>query len=280
MDTLSTGSSGTQVGILQQCLGMLGYNIGKVDRSFGNGTQAAIIQFQTDKGLTADGVVGPASWAAIQAAVPNPFGLDISHFNTIDLNALPDMIKFIYCKATDGVTFKDPNFKSYISTLQANNTIRGAYHFFRFMDPVQDQVDNYLAQIAGLSGAGTLPPALDIEDQVDPTANAYVINNKATCIAAMQQWLDAVAQQTGQTPVIYSYRSFWHDNLGNPSGFSSYPLWLASYQTAQPGIPGDWSDKTIWQFFGADESSAGEADMDVFNGTMSDLNTLAGVATA
>ena len=54
--------------VLQQRLAALGYNVGTPDGSFGAGTKAAVIQFQTAKKITpADGVVNQATWAALLA---------------------------------------------------------------------------------------------------------------------------------------------------------------------------------------------------------------------
>jgi len=55
--------------ILQQRLNALGYNVGTPDGSFGAGTKAQVVKFQTDKGITpADGVVNAATWNALLAA--------------------------------------------------------------------------------------------------------------------------------------------------------------------------------------------------------------------
>ena len=66
--TLQEGSTGADVTVLQQRLAALGYKVGTPDGSFGAGTKAAVIQFQTDKKITpADGVVNQATWAALLA---------------------------------------------------------------------------------------------------------------------------------------------------------------------------------------------------------------------
>ncbi len=66
--TLQEGSSGADVTVLQQRLAALGYSVGAPDGSFGAGTKAAVIQFQTAKKITpADGVVNQATWAALLA---------------------------------------------------------------------------------------------------------------------------------------------------------------------------------------------------------------------
>lgn len=61
---LQKGSKGPSVTKLQQRLNDLGASIG-TDGIFGNGTRQAVINFQTEKGLTADGKVGPATWDAL-----------------------------------------------------------------------------------------------------------------------------------------------------------------------------------------------------------------------
>jgi peptidoglycan hydrolase-like protein with peptidoglycan-binding domain len=57
--------------ILQQRLATLGYDVGTPDGNFGPGTEAAVIAFQTDKGISpADGVVNQATWNALLANPP------------------------------------------------------------------------------------------------------------------------------------------------------------------------------------------------------------------
>ena len=63
---LQQGGKGADVRTMQQRLADLGYAI-TVDGNFGPGTRAAVVDFQGKKGLTADGAVGPASWAALWA---------------------------------------------------------------------------------------------------------------------------------------------------------------------------------------------------------------------
>jgi len=63
---LKLGSSGPDVITLQQKLIAGAFLTGTADGNFGPSTQAAVIKFQTAKNLSpADGVVGPATWAAL-----------------------------------------------------------------------------------------------------------------------------------------------------------------------------------------------------------------------
>ena len=58
---LKNGVTGAEVEKLQARLKELGFYSGDVDGQFGNGTKNAMILFQTQHGLDADGVVGPAT---------------------------------------------------------------------------------------------------------------------------------------------------------------------------------------------------------------------------
>ena len=52
---------------LQSRLNELGYDCGAVDGDFGIGTKDAVIRYQKDQGLVADGVVGQQTWGALYA---------------------------------------------------------------------------------------------------------------------------------------------------------------------------------------------------------------------
>lgn len=66
---LKRGSTGSDVVYLQQSLSKLGYNPGPIDGIFGPLTEQAVRNFQADKGLVVDGIVGRRTWAAIEAAL-------------------------------------------------------------------------------------------------------------------------------------------------------------------------------------------------------------------
>jgi N-acetylmuramoyl-L-alanine amidase len=62
---LKVGSSGTDVKTVQQKLKNWGYYTGSVDGVYGTKTKAAVIYFQKKNGLTADGIVGAKTLAAL-----------------------------------------------------------------------------------------------------------------------------------------------------------------------------------------------------------------------
>ena len=60
--SLKRGAKGPRVAFVQKVLGL------HVDRIFGKQTKRAVKRFQRSHGLTADGIVGPATWASLKRA--------------------------------------------------------------------------------------------------------------------------------------------------------------------------------------------------------------------
>ncbi|PPK48883.1 M14 family metallopeptidase [Clostridium algidicarnis] len=58
MEVLKTGSKGSDVMKIQAVLKKIGYTTGSLDGIFGNDTKNAVIGFQQNNGLTADGIIG------------------------------------------------------------------------------------------------------------------------------------------------------------------------------------------------------------------------------
>ena len=79
--SLSQGSSGSDVQILQTGLASLGFYTNSIDSSFGPKTDAAVRAFQRSKGLSDDGVVGPKTCPVFNEAIgvkSNPAKGDLS----------------------------------------------------------------------------------------------------------------------------------------------------------------------------------------------------------
>lgn len=70
--TLYWGSGGYDVRLVQWKLQSWGYYRGAIDGVFGTETSRAVRNFQVRNGLTADGLVGPTTWAALGFAAPAP----------------------------------------------------------------------------------------------------------------------------------------------------------------------------------------------------------------
>lgn len=65
--TVRMGSKGDDVRYLQSKLTNLGYHVGGIDGIFGVNTCNAVIEFQSDYGLVADGIVGIRTWEKIES---------------------------------------------------------------------------------------------------------------------------------------------------------------------------------------------------------------------
>jgi hypothetical protein len=69
---LAPGDNGTEVATLQRALGRAGYPVGTVDGDYGPATKDAVARFQASENLTADGIAGPQTLAALNAKVNGP----------------------------------------------------------------------------------------------------------------------------------------------------------------------------------------------------------------
>ncbi|MFQ4140319.1 peptidoglycan-binding protein [Nodosilinea sp. PGN35] len=69
--TLQLGSQGESVRELQSMLMLLGYYPGPVTGLYQDDTAAAARRFQTAAGITADGIVGPATWSRLFPTPPS-----------------------------------------------------------------------------------------------------------------------------------------------------------------------------------------------------------------
>lgn len=81
------GSSGDEVVKIQQRLGELGYYNGSIDGRFGTNTKKAVIAFQKDNNLSADGIVGDKTLTALGITSSNN-----STFTESEINLLARII--------------------------------------------------------------------------------------------------------------------------------------------------------------------------------------------
>ena len=76
--TLSSGSHGHEVLLLQQKLKGIGYTIRTVDGVFGGETERAVAEFQRDQKIRVTGVVNNATWRALKDAKERKWGTDVT----------------------------------------------------------------------------------------------------------------------------------------------------------------------------------------------------------
>lgn len=201
----------------------------------------------------------------------------MSHHNDVQWDKISPDMKFVFVKATQGVSFKDEDFNATWQRLKGTTLFRGAYHFLTVDGSAKDQAANFLSRGIDFSKPNVLPPVLDVEDMVPASLNAKILANKPAFIQLVTDWIDIVGKATGRKVIIYSYKNFFAEYLNNHSWPGSY-LWLASYQKTPPGLPKGYTKFEFWQNsqYGkiTGELIGGDLDLDLFNGTIEQLKAL------
>jgi len=227
-------------------------------------------------GLGGDDTSGDAPGllaARVCAAGETTPGVDVSYFRgAIDWNAARAAgIRFAFIRVSDGTTFHDPRFDANWAGAKNAGILRGAYQFFRPAQSATAQADLMIAAV-GTPGPGDLPPVIDVEATggLSPSAIA----------ARVRTWVDRVANATGITPIVYTGKYFWRDEVGGPTSFVTNPLWIAQYTSQCPDLPSPWTTWAFWQHSerGRVAGISGDVDLDRFNGSFAELQALAGGA--
>ncbi|MFF7794644.1 GH25 family lysozyme [Streptomyces sp. NPDC007991] len=181
---------------------------------------------------------------------------------------------FAYVKATEGTSYKNPQFDQQYNGSASAGLLRGAYHFaLPDRSGGSAQADIFLANGGGWSKDGkTLPGALDIEYNPYSGGTCYGLSQ-----TAMTNWISSFVERyksrTGRYPAIYSTTSWWSQCTGNSAAFGAKsPLWIANYNGTPLPLPKGWSSYTIWQT--ADRGPF-PGDQNVFNGSLADLRKFA-----
>ncbi len=200
-------------------------------------------------------------------------GIDVSHYQqAIDwLSVARSGIKYCFIKATEGSSRLDQFFHQNWQGSAEAGIARGAYHFFHPAAPVTAQVDFFLRTVPELQ-PGELPPVLDLEvpqnwTGIPPSERGALALN----------WLNAVEQHLGATPLVYLSPAFMTTTLKNAPELGRFPLWLAHYTTAMaPAVPKPWTSWTFWQHTGQGKTPgvSGYVDLNWFNGTLDNLKSL------
>ncbi|XOV80972.1 MAG: glycoside hydrolase family 25 protein [Aestuariibacter sp.] len=170
-----------------------------------------------------------------QATPTDIMGIDVSHYQgDIDWSKVKgDAVRFVFVKATEGVSYVDPFSKKNAASLRSNGIPFGNYHFFHPNEDSERQARFFLKH---LSKPLLLPPVLDIE--IVQSVSAEELRDKA------KTWLALVEKETGCTPIIYTDLSFWQSFFSE--SFEQYPLWLAEYRP-HLYIPTEMKRWSIWQ---------------------------------
>lgn len=188
------------------------------------------------------------------AAAELPKGHDVSsHQKNVDWpRANADGAGFVYVKATESTTYRNPYFRQQYDGAHTVGLLRGAYHFaLPDKGSGKAQAAHFVRNGGGWTADGrTLPPALDIEyNPYDREHKCYGLS-KAGMVACIRAFSDEVRRLTGRRPVIYATTHLWNTCAGGSRAFAAdRPLWIARYGSSHAGtLPAGWSSWTFWQY--------------------------------
>ena len=212
-------------------------------------------------------------------------GIDVSNAQgTIDWDtvAASNVAQYVFCKATEGLTYVDSRFQTNWAAIKSHGWVRGCYHFARVDADAVTQADHFVSTVGSVDPSDML--VLDIET-ASVSGSQFTDWNLA--------WLQRVEQQTGCTPIVYTGGPFFNSHGGSADAdtaakLAHYPLWLAAYTNSPNNfIPAEWKHLgwTFWQSSGDVAASGhtvlhvpgihGNVDCDQFLGTLEDLKTFA-----
>lgn len=224
----------------------------------------------TVAGLVATDVIAVPSWADLD-------GIDVaSHQHSagaaIDWQTVAASGQsFAFIKATEGTGYVNPYFSSDSSKASAAGILPGSYHYAKPGDGDARSQARYYASTLATGPQPSLPPTLDLEENGGLSADQLQ--------DWVRDWVDEITTLTGRDPIIYTYHSFWIQDMANTTEFADLPLWLAYYGDSLPDpLPGGWSEATFWQYSG--EGSVDgvytNVDMNTYYGDDAQLQSLAG----
>jgi lysozyme len=198
------------------------------------------------------------------ASVTTMAGIDVSNFQgTFDWAAWRGKIAFAFAKATEGVTFTDPDFSRNWAAMKGEGLIRGAYHFGHPAETPDAEAAFFLGVVRaqGLRPGDLL--ALDLE-----TADGLTAPEVAAWADA---WVRIVHAATGASVVVYTDQSMARG--GYCAGLGDNPLWLAV--PGGGGVPmpvGPWN---LISFEQTGSPGSPPVDADIFFGAAVQLDKLA-----
>ena len=176
--------------------------------------------------------------------------------------------QFAFVKATEGEGWNNEFYAEDAQAARDAGIEVGAYHYAR---PAEDPTSQarHFAEVINSGPATNLPPVLDLE--VDEGLNP------AALTAWTQTFLTEVEKATGTTPMLYTYRYFWYEQMANTNAFTGYPLWLAAYQNQAPRPVGGWDKVTFWQRSdnGKVAGVSTPVDQNIFNGDVGAFESFA-----
>lgn len=166
-------------------------------------------------------------------------------------------LQFAYIKASEGRDRVDPRFED--NWRHARGLLaRGAYHFFTFCSPGDEQAANFLKVLPSDS---ELPAAVDVEF----AGNCQSWESLLEVGRELRTFIDLVEDATGRKPTLYvtkeSFARLVRPSLGMPMLWLREVVWRPSRA--------DYPTIAVWQYAGNGriEGIPKLVDLDVFMGS-------------
>lgn len=234
-------------------------------------------------------LVVAASLVSPNAVAQRPLGADVSGYQPVIswMYAKSNGVIFAWAKATESLTYENPDYQEQQVGARNAGVFIGSYHFARpsknpnltGANSAESEAQFFWSVASNYITPGTaMVPMLDWED-----VNMSNQLSAATCSAWVNQWCNSVSNFArasgipGMKPVVYT--GVWYSQpsatySGLTTAVTGWPAWIAAYpanpnpQTGGPSSSYPWSTWTFWQY--ADTNWTG-GDSDVFNGTVTTL---------
>ena len=184
--------------------------------------------------------------AAMQAQ-----GIDISKYQgTINWAkvAKDKNVKFIYVRATEGTSIRDPRYKANIDSARKHKIYVGSYHVYSSKTTAYKQFANFKSMVS--KKKQDLIPVLDIEGYHSGSLN----------MERVDKLLELMEKEYGVKPMIYTSEKVFFEHF-NIKKYNKYQIFVAKYK-GTPSIR-----YTLWQHSRTGRISGikGDVDLDKFH---------------
>ena len=196
--------------------------------------------------------------------------VDVSHFQVADIDFAKvknDGILGVIHKASEGVSFVDPDFAAMRIQAEKEGLLWGAYHFANKGNPI-GQADHFLEAIGNTDGVLL---ALSLED------------NKGNDMSPedADRFVQRIKEKTFRYPIIFGFSNYLEGY--NRENINKCNLWIGmhSEKIAEPTLPSFRKSWVLWQYTDGKDgrppksvSGIGPIDRNVYNGSPEQLRNL------
>ena len=157
-------------------------------------------------------------------------------------------VKFVYIRATEGASIRDPYYKTNLAAARKAGILVGSYHVYSSKTTAYQQFDNFKSLVDKKNQ--DLIPVLDIEGH----------HSGRLYMARVDKLLELMEKEYGSKPMIYTSEKVYLEHFAGKK-YSKYHIFVAKYE-GNPAVR-----YTLWQHSrtGLVKGIAGDVDLDKFN---------------